>query len=240
MNIFVTFGAGEEKYIEAGNRLVEQAKQTGYFDKIIFYTEKDLINDKFFWDQHSEFISKNKKGYGYWIWKPYVIKKTMETMKNGDILMYLDCGCEIGGSKQLSIPKFFDYVKKDKIITTICKRWICFDKEWCKMDVLLHFDMQNSELINTRQYQAGAVMYYVCDKIKSFIDLWYETVCDYHMIDDSPSIKPNFKSFREHRHDQSIFSLLLKKYNIQSDKSIHHCVYIRRNRSGSSKIDEYT
>jgi len=116
MKVFITFGAGGQNYIDAGKRLIEQAKSTGYFDKIILYTDKHLKNDKKFWNQHSNFISKNKRGYGYWIWKSYIIKKTMELMKDGDILLYLDCGCEIGGGKQLLIPKFFNVIKKDKII----------------------------------------------------------------------------------------------------------------------------
>jgi CMP-N-acetylneuraminic acid synthetase len=45
MKVFITFGAGGEKYINAGKRLVEQAKNTGYFDKIILYTDKNLKND---------------------------------------------------------------------------------------------------------------------------------------------------------------------------------------------------
>lgn len=233
MKVFITFGAGEQKYIDGGERLIKQAESTGYFDQIILYTDKDLKNDKEFWNQHSNFISKNKRGYGYWIWKSYLIKKTMETMKDGDILLYLDCGCEIGGSKELLIPNFFNDVKKDKIISARS----CVEKEWCKMDLLLHFNMQDSNLINTGQHIAGAIMFYICEKTKFIVDLWYNTCCDYHMIDDSPSIEKNLNCFKENRHDQAIFSLITKKYNIHSDKSIRDCIFISRNKSGISKLD---
>ena len=43
-----------------------------------------------------------------------------------------------------------------------------------------------------------------------FLTDWYSIACNYHFVDDSPSIHPNDPSFREHRHDQSIFSLLIK------------------------------
>ena len=85
-------------------------------------------------------------------------------MKDGDILLYLDCGCEIGGGKQLLIPKFFNVIKKDKIIGTNA----CIEKDWCKMDLLLHFDMQDSNLIHYCQHQAGAIMFYVCEKTFTF------------------------------------------------------------------------
>ena len=232
MKVFITFGAGGQNYIDAGKRLIKQAKSTGYFDKIILYTEKDLKNDKCFWNQHSLFISKNKRGYGYWIWKSYIIKKTMETMKDGDILLYLDGGCEIGGSKQLLIPEFFNYVKKDKIIGTKT----CIEKEWCKMDLLVHLDMQDSNLIHTPQHQGGVTMFYICEKTKFIVDLWYNTACDYHMLDDSPSIKTNLDCFIEHRHDQSIWSLITKKYNIYSNKSLDKCIYVLQNRKGFSML----
>lgn len=232
MKVFITFGAGGQNYIDAGERLIKQAKSTGYFDKIILYTDKDLKNDKEFWNRHCDFITKNKKGYGYWIWKSYIIKKTMEIMNDGDILLYLDCGCEIGGSKQLLIPRFFNVVKKDKIICTRAQ----VEKKWCKMDLLLHFDMQDSKLINLRQNQAGIVMFYICEETKFIVDLWYNTGCDYHMIDDSPSIKRNIKYFREHRHDQAIFSLITKKYNIYSKQSLEKCIHILRNKSGESRL----
>ena len=67
MKIFITFGAGGQNYVDAGQRLIKQAQSTGYFDQTIFYSAEYLKNDEDFWKQHSNFISKNKRGYGYWI-----------------------------------------------------------------------------------------------------------------------------------------------------------------------------
>ena len=153
-------------------------------------------------------------------------------MENGDILCYLDAGCEIGGSKQLLIPTFFDAVKTDKIISSKT----CMEKDWCKMDLLLHFNMQDSKFIHTAQRLAAALMLYTCPKTKFIIDLWYDTSCNYHLIDDSKSKSKNLQGFREHRHDQSILSLILKKYNMISKKSMRNCIHILRNRTGSSRL----
>ena len=92
---FITFGAGTTDYTDAGKRLVRQAEQTQLFDSIRLYGLSDLKNDPVFWDKHSSFIQNNARGFGYWLWKPYLIKSTMDTMCDGDILLYLDCGCEI-------------------------------------------------------------------------------------------------------------------------------------------------
>ena len=232
MKTFITFGGGHQNFIDAGERLIEQARKTKYFDKTIFYTEKDLKNDKRFWSQHSEFILKNKRGYGYWLWKPYIIKKTMSAMRNGDILFYSDCGCEIGGDKQLLIPDFFDYVKTDKIIGSNA----CTEKYWCKKDLIKYLDINSEEYLNSPQRQSGASIWLVCRETISLVNEYYKICCNYHMIDDSPSIEPNTEGFREHRHDQAVFSLLTKKLGIYSKKTTENCIYITRNKSKKSKL----
>ena len=40
----------------------------------------------------------------------------MENMKDGDILMYLDCGCELDNNKKDDLLNSINIVKKDKII----------------------------------------------------------------------------------------------------------------------------
>jgi len=78
---------GQINYIEAGERLISQAKASELFDNCIIYTDAYLKTDTAFWSQHSKFIEANHRGYGYWIWKSYLIKKTMERMADGDILV---------------------------------------------------------------------------------------------------------------------------------------------------------
>ena len=43
-----------------------------------------------------------------------------------------------------------------------------------------------------------------------FVNEWMRIVENIHYIDDSPSALPNFPDFVEHRHDQSVFSILCK------------------------------
>ena len=205
---FITFGGGNSNYLEAGSRLCNQATKINLFNKITFFTDTFLQNDTEFWERHSNFVIKNKKGYGYWLWKPYLIKKTIETLNDGDILLYLDSGCEINSNKRNEMINYFGMVKTNYIITS----FTFTEKNWNKMDLILHLNANSSEFIETPQRQAGAQLLYVCDKTRRLVNEWYETACNYHLIDDSPSIAKNCDGFREHRHDQSIFSLLTKKY----------------------------
>jgi len=233
---FITFGS-HANYIEAGNRLLDQAEKANIFTETKLYTGDDLKNDNHFWEKHREFIENNSRGYGYWIWKPYLIKKTMETMNNGDVLLFLDCGCEIDYRRNGIFREFINVVKHVKIIGTFMGN----EREWNKMDLLEKLDMNNDKYLdgsNKYQRQSGAILFLVCEKTRKMVNEWYELSCDYHNIDDTPSVIQNLDCFREHRHDQSLFSLLTKKYDMFFNHELTYDNFIHyiRNRYGISKI----
>lgn len=234
MKQFITFGAGSQNYYEAGERLINQVNSLNIFDKSIFYTDKDLKTDDEFWIVHSNFVENNNRGYGYWLWKPYLIKKTMQTMQKGDILLYLDCGCEVDIRKKETIDKYLEYVRTDCIVGTYTT---FIEKEWNKMDLMKKLDAVDEKYFNTVQRQAGALAFLVCEKTINFVNTWYELCCDYCNIDDTPSIEKNLVCFREHRHDQAVFSLLTKKWGLYSDKTLDDCIIYGRNRTGISMLD---
>ena len=102
-------------------------------------------------------------------------------------------------------------VKKCKIIGSFTGRK---ELTWNKMDTINRIGVKITE--NDIQIQAGILLICVCKETRALVEEWY-SICyenSYRYLDDTPSSKPNHKSFVEHRHDQSIFSLLLKKHNI--------------------------
>jgi len=137
-------------------------------------------------------------------------------MQNGEVLFYCDSDFILRKDKNI-LEKLKKDVKNNKIITSSTGEK---EKKWNKTDTINRLGVTIHE--DDKQVQAGTLLIYVCDETRNLIDEWYSICCekDYHYIDDSPSIMPNHNSFREHRHDQSIFSLLLKKHNIPYDTSI--------------------
>jgi len=224
--------------VDAGNRLMKQVKELDIFDELKLFSSKDLKEDSDFWSKNGDFISKNNRGYGYWIWKAYVVKKTLEKMQDGDILLYLDAGCEIDIRKKSKLEEMINDVKMDYIIGSLSKNGTSkgVENKWNKMDLILYLDMNDEKYLNTSQRQAGVVLYYKNSEVVNLVNEWYNICCNYHMIDNSPSIEKNLDTFIEHRHDQSIFSLLTKKYNIFSKKSLYDCIEIIKNRTGKSLI----
>ena len=248
---FITFGSrphfnGATPYDEIAKVLCLQAKGTGLFDKVTPYTDQDLKNDKEFWDSHSKFIErrgppiperyKQGRGYGYWIWKPYLINKTMRSMKDGDMLLYLDAGCEIELENKTSMSnlrKYADVIGQEKIIGGLVGH---DERRWTKMDLPLYLRIVNESYMAKPQRCAGTNMFSICEETRALVSKWYSLACDYHLIDDSPSVSRNYDQFIEHRHDQSIFSQLTKKYDLFSKNcKLSDCTIISRIRRPSKK-----
>jgi hypothetical protein len=207
----LSFGGGNKLYYEALSRLVKQSKDFP-FDKVITYTDLDL--KKYFpefWVQHKDFILKNFRGYGYWIWKPYIILDTLKKMKNDDILLYLDCGCELNNN---GLKRFNDYIElvktNNRMLFHLENKH--FEWRWNKMDLVEYLGLKNNPEMFKPQAESGMQFYKCCDENIKLLEEYYKVSCNYNLIDDSLSKIPNHPNFIEHRHDQSVISLLFKKY----------------------------
>jgi hypothetical protein len=234
--IFITFGAGSEDYNAACDRLVSQANSCQIFDKVIGFKMEDLKQDLVFWNQHSEFIQNNPRGIGYWLWKPYLILKTLYNMNNGDVLIYADSGCEIDVRKRNNILYMIENIcQTEHIISSFCDT----EKKWVKKDIVEYLNMDENMYLDTPQRQASSICIKKTNLTYSLVHEWYNACCNYHLIDDSPSISQNYNCFVENRHDQSIFSLLTKKYNLGNNVSLDgFAINIARNRTGKSRLNQ--
>ncbi len=183
------------------------------FDEIKGITDNDLRNDTSFWEKHGDFIINNPRGFGYWLWKPYIILKELENMSYGDVLVYFDCGNEINYHARDEFRRLIDSIGDRQLIATSAGQPI---KNWTKRDLLVKLNMDNEETLKYCQHQTGVEMYIKDDTIVNFVKEWYGLCEDYHNIDDSPSNIQNYPEFIEHRHDQSVFDLLSIKYGLRN------------------------
>ena len=140
--------------------------------------------------------------------------KTLNVMNTGDVLLYLDGGCEVFKGDMNSL---IDKCVKHHILYTLTGT---LEKEYTKTDLFIEMGLNDDIIKDGPQYQASAIFLKKNDKIMRFVKEWYTLCCNYHLIDDSESIDKNDSIFIEHRHDQSVFSLLIKKYNYDNGDNI--------------------
>lgn len=216
----MTFGGGGQNYYDAVNRINNELKVINIFDDIILKYDTDLKNDIEFWNKHGNFIENNKRGYGYWLWKPYLILKMFDIMNDNDILIHLDAGCEVINNKDSydKIKLLIEKCNTHNMLYTLAGN--VNEKQYTKMDLFNYMNdnyelIINDELKNSIMNQATIIIIKKNDLTTKFINDWYNISCNYNLIDDTPSNEKNDISFIEHRHTQSTMSILLKtnKYN---------------------------
>ena len=207
---FISFGS-TDKYLNSINRIKQQTNNMNIFDKIFVYTENDF--DKDFINKHQDFIKNSKRGYGYWLWKSYFVQKTLNIMDEGDILIYADSGCSLINTPA-AIKRLNQYITLcNKLENANLSFQMCFpEKTYTKMDLFHRLDVNNISMLESGQLVGGIFVLKKCTKTVNLINDYYNLSQEYHLIDDSPSTIPNDPEFVDHRHDQSLFSILRKKY----------------------------
>lgn len=190
------------------SQLYLNKKYTDYGFNCIAYNEIDVHN----FILNNKKFSINDKGYAYWIWKPYLILKTInEIANNDDIVFYSDCGDNVVNNPYLLI---YSIINDNNffIIENIYK-----NIQYTKRDCFHLMNCDNELYHNSMQIEAG-----ICGfkKNKYTIDLlneWLFFCQNYDVISDNEYL-PRYSNFIEHRHDQSILTNIIIKNNIKKIK----------------------
>ena len=218
----ITFA--NNNFIKSREILLSKIKKMSVISELIAYGENDL--DAKFRERYKNLLSY-KRGYGYWIWKPFLIYKALLNSNDDDIILYID-------STDSPSPKLFDYInthfKENDIL--LFKSGNLHD-EWTKRDCFILMNCDDEKYHNQFQLEAGIVVVRKTKFNISLIKEWLKYCSDIYVVSDLPNKSgfPNYKGFREHRHDQSILTNLSIKYNIPCniiDNQLVECNSIER------------
>lgn len=208
MNILINYA--NDVFRESQKRNSIAGKEVGLFDEVISYSPKD-IDAEFF--NRNKRILQQKRGNGYWLWKPYFIKKTLEAAKYGDFVFYCDSGSYF-------IRPVTPLI--DRSIAT-GQEIIVFDltyleREWTKRDAFILMDCDSEKYSESIQRLGSFSLWKKSPFTMNFVDEYLRYAQDERIISDMENQcgYPNYPEFKEHRHDQSIFSLLTKKYDLKA------------------------
>lgn len=185
----------------------------GGFDKVIEYRPEKLGDD--FYDKHSSFIKNNKRGAGYWIWKPYIILDTLlKRAKENDYVFYSDSGAMFINSVDYLVEAL-ENSNQDIFITELP----LIEYQWTKRECFLKLDCYKDEFVYSNQLQATFLLIKRTNFSINFAKEYYELCSDYSLINDDFDPKIN-NDLIDHRHDQSVLSLLAKKMGIKPFRDI--------------------
>jgi hypothetical protein len=206
---FLTFGAGGKEYEAASRRLAAEGRKSRFFSSVSSWHESQLIQSPYLTRSDIAFIRKNPRGFGYWLWKPIILLTLLDKMKPNDYLIYLDAGCELNLRNRTSRKKLVGYCKKARQEGLVAFETQFFVRTWTKRDLLIHTGFDSESKI-TKQIEAGVLILFNSPETREFLKQWLHVMRlnEYRLLDDSPSMEQNYPDFKEHRHDQAIFTVL--------------------------------
>jgi hypothetical protein len=225
----ITFGDG--LFREQSTQLAETLRREHghYLDAVTCFHMDEMDND--FKTQHNDILSQ-KRGLGYWLWKPYFCERYWRTQMNeGDVLIYLDGGLLVYDDLQSFVVRAIQSPSGG----------FTFDQptlqqQFTKGDVfhVMNMDMETYGPL----LQRWAAIFFVQKREHvngQFFREWLDYCVVPGLIDDSPSTRatdhPSFHA-RYHRHDQSIFSLLAWRYKFAVDSCTDYWPVSRKRPSG--------
>ena len=205
------FSYGDDKYRNSRIRIENEAKNCGFIDDIKIYGPSDIDSD--FIDKTKPYIDMARGG-GYWLWKSFFLKKTFLTMNNGDICIYADAGCSINpyGKER------FDFYKKimlENKTGVLSFRMDGLDEErYTIEEIFKHFNIEMDSNIRTSgQIMATILVMIKTDKSQELVDEYYSlAITKPNLFSDDFNNFNNCARFVDNRHDQSILSVMRKKY----------------------------
>ncbi len=199
----------DKKFFKSQKTLRKSAKKVG-IDHILEFNDLWLKNQEAFFNENHK-ILQAKRGAGYWLWKPFIINYILNKMKDDDILFYLDSATQFVGD----IEPLLNIVR--------IKNMILFSNDdhlnstWTKRDCFYYMNCDTEQYHTGSQISACYIVFKKCDYTVKLVSEWLSYAKDERIISDNENLcgLPNLPDFKDHRHDQSILSILGIKYNIE-------------------------
>lgn len=207
---FITYG--DSMYEETKQRLYNQATNLGWFDTITSYGPEDL-DDEF--KKKFKDILKLPRGGGYWIWKPYIINKHLEMIKDDDILIYLDAGCYLNPSGHERFKEYIEILKNSEEACISFQMNHHIEKKWTTQEIFQNFNIHSSskDILETGQIIATVKMFRKSANSINIVSAWLNALhANQLLFTDHYNKNKQCDIFIDNRHDQSICSVLCKLY----------------------------
>jgi len=209
MKTFITYS--DEGFLKQRNFAIFMAKLIGNFDNVIAYKPEDI--DKEFYENNKTILSQ-KKGGGFWLWKPYFIYKTLEKLGDEDYLFYADAGSFFLKNVDILIAEL-EQSNQDIMAFELP----LIESQWTKKELFISMECKENIFSQSNQLMASFFLIKKSASSMNFFQQYLNYSCNENNITDT--FDSNIKQcsdFIDHRQDQSIVSLLYKKYNLKPFK----------------------
>ena len=198
-------------FSKAKERIIKEANGTGWFTSVEGLGPEDL--PPMFTEVYKDILSLDRGG-GYWIWKMAVIEMAMDSMDEGDVLVYVDAGCKINKEGAMLFQEYLQVLQEspyDMIGFQIGHT----EQKWTTEAIFQAFNVSKDDPIRTtHQIMATSLFLRKGNHLRQWLARVNQVLMhDPFLITDkyNGQGKSAYPGFKDNRHDQSIFSVSRKQ-----------------------------
>ena len=205
---FITYG--DEGFTNSKIRIINEAKNSGFFETYHPYGPEDLtVNFR----NNFQDILKEKRGGGYWIWKIDVILNKLDQLKDGEFLIYMDCGCSIKKYGVKRLNEYLNLLNNSKYGIISFQLTNELEKVWTTKEIFDYFKIdKDNEIYNSNQYMSTILIMQKKKHLMDILKIYSQVLVDNRMLFTDKYNNKQEEYFKDNRHDQSIFSIIRKLY----------------------------
>lgn len=201
---FITYG--DDAFARSRNRLVREASAFPVFSSVRGFARADI--DPVYARRNAALLA-GERGGGWWAWKSHFLYRTLAEASDGDVVFYMDAGST--------------FRRDPTPIVELAARYGAFTarighaaRVWTKGVVFEALGMPMSVWGGQPQIAAGLIVLQRRAQTLALAREFAELSQNATLITDEvvPGV-PNHAQFRDHRHDQSLWTLLCYKHGVQ-------------------------
>jgi hypothetical protein len=204
--VLLSYASGPFEGYQAINELT--GRRAG-FDRCLSFGPVDL--DRGFVDRNRSILEAHRGG-GFWLWKPYLVARTLAELDAGDLLFYSDAAAHFVDP----VGPMVDVMDREGLDLLVLGEGF-EERQYTKRDAFVLMDCDTDRFARSPQRFASHFMVRACGWSEEFFRDVLHFAQDERILTDVPNqvSGENYPGFVAHRHDQSIFSLLTKKRNLR-------------------------
>ena len=242
--IFITAGLGNSNFEDAAIRLLKDVNRFQVFESLVYLNNNNIeslcptVSKKY-----KKFLRANVRGFGFMSWKAEIIHRTLDSNPEAGII-WADCGCEaiVNCLTKRSLVHKLNRASKEGYIAFNLNTE---EYRYTKRELFDFFPILSSS-DKSPQFQTTFFGLHG-DLGRKIAKRWFEVVSAEISTVNEISKVGEQQGFVCHRHDQSVFSLVMKELNLEANmkpirsgktmrsqilSKLHEPFIASRNRSG--------
>lgn len=203
MRKLISFATKE--YALARRRLVKSA--VNYFDEIVSLGPADLPQQ--FYDTYAEHF-RYARGFGFWVWKPYIILNEALKSTPGDVVFYCDSQLVFCDDP----ARLFDLcLLRDGVLLFHQAREGHRNRAWTRRACFEVMGCCDEKYRDAHQTNSAMNLWAPTSFAISLLSEWLRWCGDLRAVSDGTPDEEEEPGFIAHRHDQSILGILAVKHH---------------------------